>query len=61
MLPKSSVYVKSCNGQTKWMQFWVENDDLLEKYNTIWGKVSADVKINLVGSLSIIKKFSGTK
>ena len=43
MLPKTSAYVKSYNGQTKWMYFLIE-DDLLEKYNTIWDKVSADIK-----------------
>ena len=43
MLPKTSAYVKSYNGQTKWMYFLFE-DDLLEKYNTIWDKVSADIK-----------------
>ena len=26
------------------MSFFVEDDDLLEKYNTIWDKVSADIK-----------------
>ena len=31
-------------GQTKWMYFLIGNDDLLEKYNTIWDKVSADIK-----------------
>ena len=35
---------KSYDGQTKWMYFLIEGDDLLEKYNTIWGKVSADIK-----------------
>ena len=45
MLPKTSAYVKSYNGQTKWMYFLIEDDDLLEKYyNTIWDKVSADIK-----------------
>ena len=44
MLPKTSVYVKSYDEQTKWMYFLIENDDLLEKYNTIWDKVSADIK-----------------
>ena len=44
MLPKTSAYVKSYDGQTKWMYFLIENDDLLEKYNTIWDKVSADVE-----------------
>ena len=44
MLPKTSAYVKSYYGQTKWMYFLIEDDDLLEKYNTIWDKVSADIK-----------------
>ena len=44
MLPKTSVYVKSYDGQTRWMYFLIEDDDLLEKYNTIWDKVSADIK-----------------
>ena len=26
------------------MFFFIEDDDLLEKYNTIWDKVSADIK-----------------
>ena len=32
--------------------FIIEDDDLLEKYNTIWDKVSIDTKKNLVASLS---------
>ena len=44
MLPKTSAYVKSYDGQTKWMYFLIEDDELLEKYNTIWDKVSADIK-----------------
>ena len=35
MLPKTNAYVKSYNEQTKWMYFLIEDDDLLEKYNTI--------------------------
>ena len=35
MLPKRSAYVKSYDGQAKWMYFLIEDDDLLEKYNTI--------------------------
>ena len=38
MLPKTSAYVKSYDGQTKWIYFLIEDDDLLEKYNTIWDK-----------------------
>ena len=26
------------------MHFLIENDELLEKYNTIWDKVSADIR-----------------
>ena len=43
MLPKTSSYVKSYDGHTKWMYFLIEDEDLLEKYNTIWDKVSADI------------------
>ena len=44
ILPKKTTYVKSYDGQTKWIYFLVEDDDLLEKYNTIWDKVSANIK-----------------
>ena len=47
MLPKTSVYVKSYDGQTKWRYFFIEDDDLLEKYNTVWNKVSPDIKNEL--------------
>ena len=57
MLPKTSAYVKSYDGQTKCMYFLIEHDDILEKHNTIWGKVSADVKKNLIAILSTIKNF----
>ena len=46
MLRKTSTYVKRYDGQTKWMYFLIENDGLLEKYRTIWDKVSADIKNN---------------
>ena len=45
MLPKTSAYVKIYDGQTKWMYFLIEDNDLLEKYDTIWDKVSSDKKI----------------
>ena len=44
MLPKISAYVKSCDGQTKWIYFSIEDDELLKKYNTIWNKVSTDIE-----------------
>ena len=47
MLPKPSAYVKSYDEQTKWMHFLIEDDDLLEKYNTIWNKFSVGIKKEL--------------
>ena len=31
MLPKTSAYVKSYDGQTKWIYFLIEGDELLKK------------------------------
>ena len=44
MLSKIGAYVKSYDRQKKWMYFLIEDDDLLEKYNSICDKVSADIK-----------------
>ena len=44
MLTEASVYVKIYDGKIKWMYFLIEDDDLLEKDNTIWDKESADIK-----------------
>ena len=55
MLPKTSPYVQSYDGETKWMYILIEDDELLEKYNTIWDNVSADIKNNLIASLPVIK------
>ena len=44
MLPKTSAYVKSYNGQIMFMYFLIEDDDFLKTYNTIWDKVIADTK-----------------
>ena len=57
MLPKTSSYVKSYDRQTKWMYFLTEDDDLLEKYITIWNKACVDVKKKLIKSLLRIKMF----
>ena len=43
-IPKTSAFVKSYDGQTKWMYFVIEDDELLEKYNTIWEKVNTGIK-----------------
>ena len=57
MLPKTSAYVKRYDGQTKWMYFLIKDDDLLEKYNTLWDKISANIKKNLIVNMSTIKNF----
>ena len=61
MLPKTSAYVKSYDGQTKWMYFLIEDDDLLEKYNTICNKVSADIKKELHGGSAYNTNYFKTK
>ena len=44
MLPKPRAYVKSYYRQNNWIYFLIEDDDLFKKYNTIWDKVSVDIK-----------------
>ena len=61
ILPKRSAYVKSYDGQTKWMYFLIENDDLLKKDNTICGKVSADIKKEFDSKPVYNKEFLKTK
>ena len=41
--------------------FLSENDDLLEKYNTIWDKVSADIKTEFDSEPVYNKNFLKTK
>ena len=43
LLPKTSAYVESYDGQTKLKYFLIEDDELLEKYNSILDKVSAHI------------------
>ena len=61
MLPKTSTYVKSYDGQSKWMYFFIDDDDLLEKYNTIWDKVRVDIKKEFDSESVYNKKFLKTK
>ena len=60
-LPKTSVYIKNYDGQIKWMYFLIEDDELLEKYNTVWDKVSADTKKECDSKPVYNKKISKTK
>ena len=43
------------------MYFLTEDDDLLEKYNTIWDKVSADLKKEIDNKPGKNEKFMKTK
>ena len=61
MLPKTSAYVKCYDGQTKWMHFLIEDIDLLKKYNTIWDKISADIKREFESEPVYNKNFLKTK
>ena len=61
MLPKTSVYVKSYDGQTKWMYFLIEDDDLLENYNTIQDAVRTDIKQEFDRKPAYNKEFSKAK
>ena len=56
MFPEISAAVKSNDGQTKWMNFLIEDDGLLEKY-TIWDKVRTDIKEKLIASQSTLNNF----
>ena len=61
MLPKSSVHVKICDGETKWIHFLIQDNDLLNKYNTIWGKFRAGIKKEFDNEPVCNKKFLKTK
>ena len=42
MFPKTIAYVKGDDdGQTKWIYFLIEDNDVLKKCNTTWDTVSA--------------------
>ena len=57
MLPKTSAYEKSYDGQTKWMYFLNEDDDLLEKRKLFGIKSALILRNNLIADLSTMKKF----
>ena len=44
ILPETNVYEKVYDGETKWVYVLVEDDELLEKYDQIWNKVSDSIK-----------------
>ena len=45
MTSKTRAYIKSYDeGETKWMYFLIDDNELLEKENYIWNKVSNSAK-----------------
>ena len=61
MLPETSAYVKRYDEQTKRMYFLIEDDELVEKYNTNWDKVSADIKAEFASEPVYNKNYLKTK
>ena len=61
MLTKTTAYVKRSHGETKWMYFLIPDDGLLQKYNTIWDNVSADIKREFDSEPVYNKEFLKTK
>ena len=47
MLPKPSAYVKRYDSGTKWMIFFIKDDDLVKKYNNTWNEASNSIKKGL--------------
>ena len=54
MLPKASTYVKVIMDKLNGCIFVIKEDELFEKYNTIWHKANDK---NLIVNLCITKSF----
>ena len=61
MLPGKSVYVKCYDGETKWIYFLIESDELLEIYNHVSKTVLATVLKKLDCKPIYTKKFLKSK
>ena len=61
ILPNANVYVKDYDEKINWIYFLIKNDNLLNKYNTIWDKISTDAKVELNGIPVYNKTFLKTK
>ena len=61
MLCKTSDYVKSYEGKTKWMCFLIEYDDFFKKYSTFWDKIRDDIKKEFASKSFYNKEFLITK
>ena len=47
ILPKISAYVKMFDGETNWMCFFIEDDELFEIYSNFWNKIKNSIKKEL--------------
>ena len=45
ILPQMSGYIKYFENGVKNMHFVIKDDDVLDKYNEIWGKIKTDLNI----------------
>ena len=61
MLPNISTYVKVFDEETNWMNFFIEDDELLETSNINCNKVSSCIKIWLDCKPIYNKIFSKSK
>ena len=61
MLSKTSAYVKRYDGENKLMYFFIEGNQLLEKYNGFWNNVNNSIKEELDCEPMYNKKFLKTK
>ena len=42
---------KGYGGETKWMYFLIEYDELLKEHNNVWNKVKDSIKKSLIAKL----------
>ena len=56
-----SAYVKDYDEKTNWIYFLIKDSDLLNKYNTIWDKISNVAKIELNDEPACNKDFLKAK
>ena len=47
ILAKNEILCKSLNAETKWMNSFIETEELFEKFNGAWNKVSNNIKEEL--------------
>ena len=55
------AYLKGYDGETKWVYFLIEDDDLLKKYYDNWNKVSNNINEDFDSKLICNEKILRTK